>query len=145
VKHFEQLLIHRFQSPIDRISSQLRRFGLDHLGNPIYLCFINIKQQKKMKATITILAAVLVLHAGILFAGNDNSSTTVAAAHATITMVPLAPVTPAEATFEEIAVSNAITALVPVTPSEASFEDMPFEMVSISDLTPVVPLQADFE
>ena len=98
-----------------------------------------------MKTTITILAAVLTLSASVLFAGNETSSTPVSNDNATITMSVLAPVAPAEATFEDLVVVNAIASLVPVTPSEATFEEMSVDVALVFDLTPVTPIQADFE
>ncbi len=97
-----------------------------------------------MKTTITLLAAVLTLSASVLFAGNETSSTPVSNENTTITMEFLAPVAPAEATFEDCTV-NDTEHLVPVTPSEATFEEMPADVYTVFDLAPVAPIQADFE
>ena len=98
-----------------------------------------------MKTTITILAAVLVLSTSALFAGNETSSIPTTTENPTFAMEFLAPVAPAEATFEDFVAVNEIANLVPVTPSEASFEEMPVDETSVFDLAPVVPTQADFE
>ena len=98
-----------------------------------------------MKTTITILAAVLTLSVNVLFAGNETSSAPVTNDNATISMVFLAPIAPAEATFEDFIMANEIVVLAPVTPSEATFKEMPIDVVSVFDLAPVVPIQADFE
>jgi hypothetical protein len=116
-----------------------------HASRLVYLCFINIKHQEKMKTSTIIFAAVLTLQAGILFAGNENSSAPVTNEAATITMTFLAPATPVEATFEEFVAEVGISSLVPVTPSEAAFEDMPGDMASTFNLWPVTPVTADFE
>lgn len=92
-----------------------------------------------MKASVTILAAIFTIHAGILFAGNDNAPVV----NENIT-ISLAPSTPVEATFEDVAAIDAIS-LMPVTPSEASFEETPATLPSIADLSPVIPIVADFE
>ena len=95
-----------------------------------------------MKTKIITLAAVLFLQAGFLFAGNESTSAPVTSPIATIR---LAPTTPVEATFEEVAFVNECSALVPVTPSEATFEDMPTDMISIVDVAPALPTEADFD
>jgi len=93
-----------------------------------------------MKVTITLLAAVLTLQAGILVAGNDN----LAPVSNENSMISLAPATPVEATFEDVVTINLIDFL-PVTPSEATFDDKPALMPSIIDLSPETPAVADFE
>ena len=75
-----------------------------------------------MKATTIILAAVFILSTSILLAGNDRFSTAVITENSTIMLASVSP----------------------VTPSEATFEDMPSDMVSIADLTPLTPVAADF-
>jgi hypothetical protein len=118
------------------------------LGHPLQSDISLLHQHQtiaKMKTTITILAAVLTLSASVLFAGNETSSAPVSNDNATITMAVLAPVAPAEATFEDFTTVNEIAALVPVTPSEATFEDVSTDMISTIDLSPVTPSQADFE
>ena len=99
-----------------------------------------------MKAsTITIIAAVLTLHTGLLFAGNENISSAVINEATTISMEFLAPVAPAEATFEDFNIVNEVTSLAPVMPSEATFEEMPVDATSVFDLAPVAPIRADFD
>ena len=74
-----------------------------------------------MKATSTILAAVLTLSINLLFANNDG-----AAVHSESNSfhTTLAPATPAEATFEDAndATANFVN-LAPATPIEADFSD----------------------
>jgi hypothetical protein len=135
----------RHPSPIHRVKRQVNRFNMYHASCLVYLCFISIKHQEKMKTSTIIFAAVLTLQAGILFAGNENSSAPVTNEAATITMASLSPATPAEATCEEFVAEAGISSLVPVTPSEAAFEDMPGDLASTFDLAPVTPVTADFE
>lgn len=97
-----------------------------------------------MKATITILAAVLTLQAGILFAGNDFPPLTPNNDASASCCVLLVPCTPLEATFEDDATFD-LNQLMPVTPTEASFDDMSSEMTSFANLAPVTPVVADFE
>ncbi len=98
-----------------------------------------------MKAITTILAAVLILSTSSLFAGNETSLAPVTNDNANITMAFLAPVAPAEATFEDLSAVNEIATLIPVTPSEATFEEITADVTSIFGLAPVAPTQADFE
>ena len=98
-----------------------------------------------MKSTITILAAVLTLSASVLFAGNETSSAPVSNETNTIKMSILAPVTPSEATFEDIPSVNEIAALIPVTPTEATFEDVSGDVMPNNALAPTTPATADFE
>jgi hypothetical protein len=112
--------------------------------NPVYLCCINIKNKNKMKTTTIIIAAIFTLQAGILFAGNDNISTSVSIETPAITFAVLAPSTPVEATFEEMPMLNETASLTPVAPAEASFEEMPSDMFSLLMLAPATPITADF-
>ncbi|MCX6304083.1 MAG: hypothetical protein NT040_03860 [Bacteroidetes bacterium] len=74
-----------------------------------------------MKATTTILAAVLTLSMNVLFASNDGA---VMNSETNSFHISLAPVTPAEATFEEMNDATATAfILAPVTPSVADFSD----------------------
>ncbi|MCX6268866.1 MAG: hypothetical protein NTW16_16190 [Bacteroidetes bacterium] len=98
-----------------------------------------------MKATTIIIAAILSLQAGNLFAGNEISSAPVTNESVTLTLAALAPVTPLEATFEEIPEMNEVSFLAPVSPAEATFEDMPCEPDLIVDFAPTTPSVADFE
>ena len=96
-----------------------------------------------MKATFTIIAAVFTLQAGILFAGNETISTTVANESAITTIAPSVPL---EATFDDatIAVVDFVS-IAPSTPVEADFSDVaPSESFDLMSLTPVTPVVADF-
>ena len=94
-----------------------------------------------MKTTITILATIFTLQAGILLAGNDDAGTR--GETTSVSMASLAPVTPVEATFEDAVVMFGFAGLAPVTPAEATFEDVPADI--IPDLAPLTPAAADFE
>ena len=96
-----------------------------------------------MKATITILAAVLTLNSGIFFAGNETISAPVAKE---IAMISLAPITPVGATFEDVnATTIDIATLAPSTPSEADFNDFAADAnIDLTSLTPITPAIADF-
>ena len=96
-----------------------------------------------MKSVKIIIAVALTLQIGFLFAGNE-SITPVMDVNSTTSMMTLAPSTPVEATFEEAVVDNTFLGLSPITPEVASFEDFSVEMVSVLDLSPVVPSEADF-
>jgi hypothetical protein len=97
-----------------------------------------------MKTNLTILSVIFTLQAGILFAGNENSTTPAAEVNFAITTKSLAPSAPLEATFEDMAMDNTFFGLSPVTPAEASFEDFSSEMISINELSPAIPSVADF-
>jgi hypothetical protein len=98
-----------------------------------------------MKTTTIIIAAVLTLQAGFLFAGNESSSAPVTNESASISLATLAPSTPAEATFEEFAAANEFGSLIPAVPTEATFEDVSGDMASTFTLAPATPVTADFE
>ena len=97
-----------------------------------------------MKTTITILAAALTLQAGFLFADNDNKLNPVANESSMASTISLAPATPMEATFEDLATIS-MTDLMPVTPSEATFDDVTATLPLSIDLSPETPSMADFE
>jgi hypothetical protein len=97
-----------------------------------------------MKTTMITLAAIFTLLANVLVAGNDNVNTT-SAPVTPYTIVPFAPVTPAEATFEDATVNPGIDGLYPAVPSEASFEESATNEDSIACLAPVIPTEADFK
>jgi hypothetical protein len=97
-----------------------------------------------MKTIKMIIAAVITLQAGILFAGNETSSVPVTNDNLTISMNCLVPVTPREATFEEAVLMNDFASLAPATPIEATFGE-PSEGAFVLDLAPVTPAVADFE
>jgi hypothetical protein len=74
-----------------------------------------------MKATMIILAAVLSFSMNVLFASNDGA---VVNREMNLVYTSLAPSTPTEATFEEITDATVtIINLEPVTPVEADFSD----------------------
>jgi hypothetical protein len=97
-----------------------------------------------MKTTTTILAVIFTLQIGVLFAGNEDITTPSTEVTSSLNILSLAPSSPVEATFEDIAVDNTIIGLPPVIPADASFEDFSLELISISDLSPITPLVADF-
>ncbi|MCX6279151.1 MAG: hypothetical protein NT004_13800 [Bacteroidetes bacterium] len=97
-----------------------------------------------MKTTKIILAAILSLQIGNLFAGNENICAPVAEVSSTINTITLVPITPVEATFEDITTEITFFGLSPLTPIVASFEDFSVEMVSAIGLSPIMPSEADF-
>ena len=97
-----------------------------------------------MKATTTILAAVLTLSINVLFARNDGAA--VISNMNSSTFTTLAPTTLVEASFEEVndATASAFI-LAPVSPIEADFSDAISETtIDIFTLAPVTPIEADF-
>ncbi|MDP1621325.1 MAG: hypothetical protein Q8M08_03210 [Bacteroidales bacterium] len=94
-----------------------------------------------MKTSTIIIAAILTLNTGLLFAGNETTTASVTNRNR---MISLAPSMPLEATFED-AVTIETNNLIPVLPAEAEFNDTPSEMVSFADLAPVTPAVADFD
>jgi hypothetical protein len=102
-----------------------------------------------MKATTIIIAAVLSLQVSLLFAGINNTRSTVNDETVLCPTCVLAPVTPTEATFEETTITSAIsfdfTSLAPATPFEADFSDVvPEKNLDLTILAPVTPAEADF-
>jgi hypothetical protein len=97
-----------------------------------------------MKATITILAAVLTLSMNVLFASNDGAAVINNITASTFTA--LAPATPVEATFEDANDATVtVFILAPVSPIEADFSDAISETtIDIFMLAPVTPSEADF-
>jgi hypothetical protein len=121
-----------------------------------------------MKATTILLAALFTLQVSVLFAGNESTVPTKTSVESTLDLTALIPVTPAEATFEEVNIEvidfDALApvvpveaefeelvpvidlgSLVPVTPAEADFSDATDQMIEISSLAPATPVVADFE
>lgn len=124
-----------------------------------------------MKTTTTFLLAVFfTLHISTLFAGNNETDANNSVRlNNPITVIDLSFTTPLEATFEEVIDFNTFNIsdlspvlpaeadfsdmvsdntanfffLAPVTPSEADFND--FQEVQLPDLTPSIPMEADFE
>jgi hypothetical protein len=112
---------------------------------PTDLSLLHQTQNKsKMKATTTILAAVLTLSMNVLFATNDGTGAINNINSSTFTT--LAPNTPAEATFEDANDATVIAFnLAPVSPIEADFTDeIPEATIDITTLAPVTPGEADF-
>jgi hypothetical protein len=96
-----------------------------------------------MKATSTILAAVLTLSMNVLFASNDGAAVN---SESNSFHISLAPITPAQATFEEVNDATAAAfILTPVTAIEADFSDAISETtIDIITLAPITPSEADF-
>lgn len=97
-----------------------------------------------MKTTTTILAVIFTLQIGVLFAGTETITTPSTEVTSSLNILSLAPSSPVEATFEDIVVDNTFIGLSPVTPADASFEDISVEMISVSNLSPIIPVVADF-
>ena len=96
-----------------------------------------------MKATTTILAAIFTLSMNVLFASNDEAAVN---SESNSIHASLSPVTPSEATFEEVNdVTEFAIILAPVSPVEADFSDAISE-TTIDNvlLAPVTPSEADF-
>jgi hypothetical protein len=107
------------------------------------------RKTKKMKATTIIIAAVLSLQVSLLFAHNDETTLNANNTSAPLYMNNLAPVAPAEATFEDATETSAFTfdfsVLAPETPVEADFSDVvPEKNIDLSILAPVTPSEAGF-
>jgi hypothetical protein len=96
-----------------------------------------------MKTTFTILATLLTLHINLLFAGNDVTSLNSTSGANTKNILELAPLTPREATFEDVATTFEFSTLAPRTPFEATFGDEVDGNNKII-LAPVTPVEADF-
>ena len=97
-----------------------------------------------MKATTIILAALFTLQVSALFADNESTTPNGSPVEAKLNITALIPVTPAEATFEDVIIEIVdLTALAPVVPLEAEFEDM-IPMADLTRLAPLAPSEADF-
>ena len=96
-----------------------------------------------MKTTTIFLAASLVLFLNTVFASNEGVPASTNRGLILISMVLSAPVTPKEATFEELIPSTELSILAPVTPNEASFEGQDDD-TNTTDLFPLTPASADF-
>jgi hypothetical protein len=102
-----------------------------------------------MNATNIIIAAILSLQVSFLYAGNNETRPVVNDETVLCPTCMLAPITPIEATFEEITLPSAFnfdfTTLLPVTPVEADFSDIvPEKNLNLTILAPVTPAKADF-
>ncbi len=103
-----------------------------------------------MKTSTIIAAAIFTLQSGFLFAGNDHVSTPVTNETSMVSTIILAPVTPAEATFEDFVPINAETpslnTLAPSVPQVADFEDASGTPdIANRLLNPLTPAEAEFE
>jgi hypothetical protein len=98
-----------------------------------------------MKATTVIFAAIFTLaSANVLLAKDNNVIITTMNKTEMLNVRNLAPLTPSEASFEEVISEMDFSNLAPELPSEATFEDANFEMPIVTDLAPAVPAVADF-
>ncbi|MEI6435780.1 MAG: hypothetical protein WCP32_13115 [Bacteroidota bacterium] len=97
-----------------------------------------------MKTTKIILAVILSLQIGLSFAGNENLTTLVTEVNSTFNTITLVPITPVEATFEDMTTEFTFFGLSPLTPIVASFEDFYVEMVPAIGLSPIMPAEAEF-
>lgn len=103
--------------------------------------------------TMYVLAAFLGLQFNTIFAAeNFSESPSSVSGNATVTVLnQLSPVTPAEATFEDLSepgFSNPVSDILePSVPVEADFSDEAPAVaeVSVTILAPVTPKEADFE
>jgi hypothetical protein len=96
-----------------------------------------------MKAKSIIIAAILTITTSMLFAENDIVSTPVANENASVISAAIAPVTPAEVTFEEVSTEVIdFATLAPSLPLEADFNDDAYAMIDINTLAPSTPRQA---
>lgn len=89
------------------------------------------------------LTVLFALFANVSFAGNDYLNTNPVVNNTTIVL--LAPVTPAEATFDDTTPIADILRFIPVIPSEAGFEEMNADATGSVNLSPSLPEEADFE
>jgi len=95
-----------------------------------------------MKTTTIILAGLFTLQTSLLFAGNET--VTPNTARVLLTPAALAPVPPAEATFEDFPEPAEPALLAPITPPEAGFEDTAEIFPDLSGMAPSTPGVADF-
>ena len=102
-----------------------------------------------MKAPTIIIAAFLFLQASVLFAGNSETRSMETNEAVSCEICILAPITPTEASFEEVTevatFSFDFLFLAPVTPEEADFSEVTLEMdIVLTILAPETPAEADF-
>jgi len=98
-----------------------------------------------MKAKSIILAAIFTLSSlNVLFAKDNSVFVPTMNASEILNLKVLAPITPAEASFEDVISGMDFSHLAPVTPVEAAFEDVIYEIPNFSDLAPVTPAVASF-
>ena len=146
------------------LGCQRSTWGVHGLRSVVFLLH-QLQKSVNMKATNLILTTALSLQMGVLMIGHDviNSSNETNVPVITESVAPvtpveatfeevntmdlnagLAPTVPFEATFEEMGTVDAVLELAPVVPAEASFEDAPVEL-TFELLAPVTPAEADFE
>jgi len=89
------------------------------------------------------LAVIFALQINFLFGSNDGVPKNSNSLLNSNTFASLAPITPLEATFEEVSVSSEFSFLAPSTPVEAGFEEEA-DVVTSLHLGPVTPVEADF-
>jgi hypothetical protein len=104
-----------------------------------------------MKTTIITILAITSLNISLLSANNfrEKNVDGPTAIHSSLSVVSLAPVMPAEATFEDAqdlsATDLSVVSFAPVTPAEASFdENMPQEETVTTLAKPEPPREATF-
>ena len=99
-----------------------------------------------MKAIPFIIAVALILQVSNLLAHNSFPRTNENKDANASLSVSLIPITPTEATFDDVTMSYDIASLAPVTPAEAEFSDaVPSANVDLKWLAPVAPNTADFD
>ena len=101
-----------------------------------------------MKTKSIIFAAILSLQVSFLFAtGTGTRLRSTIYENTNISLSNLAPVTPAEATFEDETATFEnmyLSGLYPVTPPEATFEDEIAPALEFTNVAPAPPIEADF-
>ena len=108
----------------------------------------NTKNQKKMKTTTIIIAAVLSLNVNLLMADNTGRTNLINNEYSNLSVNILEPTTPEEADFSDIVPEPIVSLpiLTPVTPAEADFNDYAAEeTITNIDLAPETPSTADFD
>jgi hypothetical protein len=115
---------------------------------------LKIKTMKTTKITMKTLyicAVLLGFQINTIFAATSSGGSTVSSntTESVISATVIAPATPAEATFEDIAMANSdetdLALLAPVIPMTADFSDgAPVSDLQVN-LAPVTPKEADFE
>jgi hypothetical protein len=108
----------------------------------IILLVQNLK--KPTMKTIMMISAVFILQINSLFASYDGVPAKVNKEMNFSAVLTLAPTTPKEATFEEMAPVAELLISAPVTPKEATFGDEAEDIILIS-FASVTPKEATFE
>jgi hypothetical protein len=99
---------------------------------------------EKMKTINILIAALFTLQVSVLFAANESNVLTRIPVETAPNLTALAPVTPVEATFEEVPnVTVDLNSLAPVVPVLAEFEEAAL-VIDPGSLAPVLPAEADF-